>query len=318
MNQKLVITIDTEEDNWGNYFAIDNTVKNIEMIPRLQAIFDRYGAKPTYLVDWPVVTDVRARDILMDIRGRGRCEIGSHCHPWNTPPVEEAPNPFNSMMCNLPEQLVKSKMANLSAVTYERMGFKPTSFRAGRWGFGSQVAQSLEENGYQTDSSICPGIDWREDHGPDYSDAANKPYRFFPPDIMSANGAGSLIEVPASMGFLQPHGRILQRLRKRLLSPVFRRFHLIGLLERSHLMNFRWLSPELSSADDMIALSRALLKQGCPVLNLSFHSTTLLPGMSPYVRSQNDLEDFLFRIETVLKFATTEGIVFTTLSAVVP
>lgn len=314
MKTKLIITIDTEEDNWGVYRSEGHTVRNISQVPRLQALFDRYGAKPTYLVNWPVIMDQAACRIFKEIKLSGRCEIGSHCHPWNTPPIEEALNPSNSMMCNLPERLVKAKMANLAAATSERLDVTPTSFRAGRWALGRFVAEALIENGYTVDSSVSPAVDWRDDFGPNYTTADIKPYRFSPEDMLTPNGNGPLLEIPASVGFYQHHDAVLRKLRHALITSSLSRLHLIGILERLRLMNFRWLSPELTSAADMIKLARAMIAKGCPILNLSFHSTTLMPGMSPYVRSDTDLDSFLLRIEKMLEFAVQNDIEFSTLT----
>jgi hypothetical protein len=311
---KLIITIDTEEDSWGDYRHEGNAVDNIARIPRLQALFDRYGAKPTYLVNWPVITDRRACQIFKEIHAAGGCEIGTHCHPWNTPPFEEDISGVNSMMCNLPAKLVNAKVANLAAATEERLHVRPTSFRAGRWGFGRYVAEALIEQGYAVDSSVCPTVDWRNEFGPDYSCAPDRPYRFNPDRILVPDVQGQLLEIPASMGFLQKQDTMLRKLIGVLTSPVSRRLHLNGILERIGLLNFRWLSPEVSSAADMITLSRALISKGCTVLNLSFHSTSLLPGLSPYVQSQSDLDHFLHRIEDVLAFAAGNHIKFSTLS----
>jgi hypothetical protein len=311
---KLIITIDAEEDGWGDYHREGDSVDNISGIPRLQALFDRYGAKPTYLVNWPVVMDRRACRIIKNIHAAGGCEIGSHCHPWNTPPFEEDISGINSMMCNLPPKLVKAKVANLVAATEEMLHVRPTSFRAGRWGFGRYVAEALIEQGYVVDSSVSPTVDWRSEFGPDYSRAPDRPYRFAPERILIPDASGPLLEVPASMGFFQKRCAIPQKLLQVLTTPVLRRLHLIGFLERLGLVNFRWLSPESSSAADMITLSRALISKGSTVLNLSFHSPTLLPGKSPYVRSQHDLDHFLNCIEAILAFAVDNNIKFSALS----
>lgn len=85
MGIKVFMTIDTEEDSWGDFRKTHNPVGNVYRIPLLQELFDRYGAVPTYLINWPVVMDEKARDILKKIYDDGRCEIGTHCHPWNTP-----------------------------------------------------------------------------------------------------------------------------------------------------------------------------------------------------------------------------------------
>jgi len=76
----------------------------------------------------------------------------------------------------------------------------------------------------------------------------------------------------------------------------------------------RWLSPELSSARDMVALAKRTLWRGCTHLNLSFHSTTLVPGRTPFVRTARDLDIFLRSVEAVIKYAAAEGLVFGGLS----
>lgn len=82
---KLIITIDTEEDNWSRYSATDNPVENIERIVPLQQLFDEFGVRPTYLVDYPVATNPKSVSVFKRILEEGKYEIGMHCHPWNTP-----------------------------------------------------------------------------------------------------------------------------------------------------------------------------------------------------------------------------------------
>ena len=68
------VTIDTEEDfDWDAPFA--RTGYRLASVPALaecQGYFERAGVKPIYLVDWPIVTDDRGRDI-----GDGRAEGGA-------------------------------------------------------------------------------------------------------------------------------------------------------------------------------------------------------------------------------------------------
>jgi len=58
------ITIDTEEDNCGEYRRAYYDVENINMLPQLQQILDNYGAKPTYLVSWAVVNTLSSQKVL--------------------------------------------------------------------------------------------------------------------------------------------------------------------------------------------------------------------------------------------------------------
>ena len=102
---KLVITVDTEEDNWGDYRPTGWTLENIARLPALQRLFDDFNAQPTYLITYPVATDENAAAILGELLQAGTCEIGAHCHPWNTPPFEEPNTTVNTMLCNLDEHL---------------------------------------------------------------------------------------------------------------------------------------------------------------------------------------------------------------------
>ena len=106
----VFVTIDTEEDDWGQYDCADPEVTNGARLPDFQALCDRYGAVPTYLANWPMIANDSARDVLRDLLAEGRCEIATHIHPWNTPPVTESVGPRNSMLCNLPGDLVAEKL----------------------------------------------------------------------------------------------------------------------------------------------------------------------------------------------------------------
>ena len=148
MSAKIFITIDTEEDTWDEYATTHNPVENITRLPMLQDIFDRYGAVPTYLINWPVVNNKNARHILTKILDRGCCEIGTHCHPWNTPPFEEKINEHNSQICNLPYELIMRKIENLHKAIVKCFKVTPVCFRAGRWGFSSDVARCIKALGW--------------------------------------------------------------------------------------------------------------------------------------------------------------------------
>jgi hypothetical protein len=219
------------------------------------------------------------------------------------------------MLCSLPEPLVYRKLENLHARIIEQVGVVPVGFRAGRWGFSESVGRSLQKLGYAIDTSVSPGVDWRPDHGPDYSNAPIASYRFDPSDYLTPAPSGPLLEVPPTIGFWQRHHASRLRIRKALLaSPAARRLRLPGLLDRARLLNFGWLSPEPSDAACMIRIARQALRNGVRTLNLCFHSSSLLPGLSPFVRTNAELAEFLQRIEVFLRFAAESGIAFSRLS----
>jgi hypothetical protein len=312
MTVRFFITIDTEEDDWGEYRTSGFSVENIGIIPRLQALLDRYGAIPTYLATYPVVTSDAARAVFLDILARNGCEIGAHCHPWNTPPFEEEISARHSMICNLPYSTVVKKIAALQNAITESLSVVPCCFRSGRWGFGPNVAAAIHKLGFRIDTSVTPFIDWTVYAGPDFRTAPFRSYRFSPSDIQSLAPDGGLLEVPPTIGFLQKNYELCRRVIK--WRRIASRLRVMGMLETARLVNLRWLSPELSSGEDMVALAKTALLARASCLNMTFHSTTLLPGKSPYVQSLAALDSFLGKIEMVLEFAAHEGMVFAPLS----
>lgn len=307
MKRTLFITIDTEEDNWGDYDPRRYSVENIRQIPIVQELFDRYEAIPTYLVNYPVATNSKAVDILEPIYADKRCEIGTHLHPWNTPPFSERIVPANTMLCNLPQDLIGTKLGALHGRIKEAFGACPVCFRAGRWGFNGNVARALIDQGYLIDSSITPFVDWSDYHGPNFSGAYRDIYRIDPHHILEPTPEGKLIEVPPSIGFFQKNSTFAYEFHRFLKRRVSSKLRIIGILDKLNLLNFRWLCPELSDSHSMIRLARAFIENGCQYLNMSFHSTTLLPGKSPYVKDTRDLADFLDRIREFLEFADNAG-----------
>ncbi|MGE4579974.1 MAG: polysaccharide deacetylase family protein [Desulfuromonadales bacterium] len=297
---KLVVTIDTEEDNWANYSRTDNPVENIRCLVDLQALFDRYGVRPTYLVSYPVATNPESVSILRRFQEEGKCEIGAHCHPWNTPPFEEELNDLNTMLCNLPEPLILKKLTTLHEAITENFGVTPVSFRAGRWGFSAAVARSLAKLDYKVDTSVTPYVDWREYHGPDFTDFSPWPYRFNPDDIKRPISDGALLQVPATVGFLQDDFERCKKTNQMLETYFGKKLRLKGLFYRLGLLNKTWFSPEISDIKTMEKLACVMEKQNAPLINMSFHSTTLKHGLSPFVKNDLEEKEFIDKIEKTL------------------
>jgi hypothetical protein len=300
---KLVITIDTEEDSWASYSATDNPVTNIEKLIPLQQLFDHYHVRPTYLITYPVATNPRSIEILKSFVDAGKCEIGTHCHPWNTPPFEEEINDTNSMLCNLPEELVHKKLTTLHHTICENFGIIPVSFRSGRWGFSSAVARSLVSLGYKVDTSVSPFVNWSEYQGPDYRDFPLHPYRFHPDDIATPCDDGSLLEVPATVGFLQGNFKRCQQITSAVETSIGRKLRLKGLLHHTGLLCKVWLSPEHADVHAMIRLADQVRAEGCKVLNLTFHSAALKRGLTPFVNDQAGENDFMEKVHKLLEFS---------------
>jgi hypothetical protein len=311
----FVITIDTEEDDWESWQRTGSRVENVQQLSVVQQICDRFGAIPTYLITYPVAVENSSAKLLKKISERGGCEIGAHCHPWNTPPFEEAIISRNTMLCNLPRELQHRKLEKLHEIIVDRLGITPTSFRAGRWASGPGVAASLDRLGYQVDSSVTPYFSWTDLGGPDFSKGLPFPYRFMPDDILSEDLHGSLLELPPSIGFLQKDFDRCASTRRWIIERRLPRLHFLGLLNRLRMLNLRWLSPEVTNLKDMVLLIKRFLSKGYSFLNLMFHSNSLVPGISPFVRNEEDLRLFLNKIRALLAFAAENNFTFLSLTA---
>jgi hypothetical protein len=313
----LVITIDTEEDNWGQYSSDGATVENILKIPQLQDLFDKFNAKPTYLVTYPVAKDEKAVSILKGILDKGNCEIGTHCHPWNTPPFEEETNDRNSMLCNLPKDLQFKKIKYLHETIVRNFGIEPVSFRSGRWGYNDSVAKNLHKLGYKVDTSVISFTNWKCDFGPDFSAIDPQQFRFSLNDAYNESENVTLLEVPATVGYLQKDFALSNFLLNLLQSRLIRKLKLIGILDKLNILNKVWLSPENSDSKAMIELARRMMINKYKCINMFFHSTSLKAGQSPAVKTENDSVRFMACIEEFLLFAKNVGIEPVTLSDLV-
>lgn len=302
----LVVTIDVEEDNWG-FHGSELSVENIRKIPVLQNLFDRYGVRPTYLVTYPVASCGWAAGILSRIQADGGCEIGAHLHPWNTPPLQEERTEKNSMLKNLPYELQAAKLSTLTEKITGVFGRPPRSFRAGRWALGRDTVKALMRHHYLTDCSVTPTVSWlHHGEGSAYENPVTEPY-WLDPEGQNRQDTASILEVPATIGFNRWPFELFSRIHAGLQHDWLRFMRPIGVMHHSGLLRKIWLSPEVSSTADMIVLSRTMIRNGLRHFNLNFHSTTLLPGKSPFVKSQRDLEHFYRKIETLLEYLLSEA-----------
>jgi len=310
----LAITIDTEEDNWGEFDRPSYSVNNIERIPSLQDMFVRRGVRPTYLISHPVATSPKSIEILGGYRDQGLCEIGTHPHPWNTPPITEARTPFNSFINNLPSALQFEKIKTLTETIQRNFGCRPTTYRSGRWGYSEDVARNLIRLGYALDSSIYPTCDWRSSGGPDFTNHSYEPFVY---QVEGATGGEALFEVPPTIDFIQTPRRVAHaasRAIRRL--PAGNR--IAGVLDRLRVLNHVSLSPEINDAPAMIRLADTLLHRGARVMNMFFHSPTLLEGRSPFTKTASDVAAFVARIDAFLAFAQSAGLRPVTMSELTP
>jgi hypothetical protein len=236
----------------------------------------------------------------------GRCEIGMHLHTWNTPPFEEEKIPRNTMLSNLGKELQYRKLETLHAKIAENFRFEPVTFRSGRWGFDQAVARNIHRLGYKVDTSVSPYSNWEKHHGPDFSEWSPKPRRIG----LDEEGGGDawILEVPATIGFLQDDYDRCNRRMKTISGSALRHFRLLGILDKMKLLNKVCLSPEPDTAENMIGLAESMRRNDYRVLNLFLHSTSLKFGLNHFTRTMEEEAELTKRIGRFLEYAVQSGI----------
>ena len=293
---RLVVVIDTEEEfDWAGEFSRKHTtVKSMRWIYRVQDMFDRFNITPVYVIDYPVASQPEGYRPLQEIHAAGRCLIGTHLHPWVNPPFEEIVTRRNSYPGNLPSALEESKLHTLSAEIEKRFGSRPVIYKAGRYGIGPSTAAILEKQGYEVDLSVCPYMDYSADGGPSFSASSARPYWF--------GKRRKLLELPLTVGYagwLRRWGATVHGFASR---PGLAGLHPVGALARLNLVDKIWLSPEGYLSSEHIKLVRDLYADGLRIFSFAFHSPSVEPGHTPYVRSQSDLDNFLDRCRCFFEF----------------
>jgi len=295
----FILTIDVEEDTWGDFENKNTSLLHINKLLMLQELFDRYGIKPTYLLTYPAAVDRNAISILRKIVEDKRCEIGTHLHPFNTPPFEEEKNDYNSMLCNLPKDLQFKKIELLHNTIHKNFGVEPVSFRSGRWACDENVLENLSKLNYIVDSSVTSYMDWSSDHGPDYSGISPDVYKI----LLNGNSDSHIMEIPATIGYLQGDFDVRNKILRTFAYRGLRKLKIAGILDRMKIINKIWLSPEVTEWEKMADLAKTMEKEGYEVLNMFFHSPSLMAGCTPYTNTDEEVKEFIHRIEKFLEFA---------------
>ncbi|HZG47060.1 MAG TPA: polysaccharide deacetylase family protein [Allosphingosinicella sp.] len=308
---ELLVVVDTEEEfEWDAPFSRAHvSTRSVQAQHHAQAIYDRLGLTPTYVIGYPVARDPLAVSYLRRLQEEGRAEIGAHLHPWVTPPHHETISPRNSYQCNLPPKLERAKIEALTEAIESAFGTRPTVFKAGRHGFGKNTARAIADLGYQIDCSQLPHNDLRGDGGPDFRRVPDQPYWL--------EEAPGLLEIPATTGFIGRAPGLGTAVSWLFDQPVAARLHLPGVLSRSGWVARSRLTPEGVSAAEQCRLLDTLVRSGRRTFSLVYHSPSLAAGHTPYVRTEAELHRFLATIEEVLTyFRDVIGGRFTTLSGV--
>ena len=297
----LSVSIDCECDKgpgWRSQRPLAFAGIHEGIVRRLQPLFARHGAKPTYLLSPEVIRDEASAEALAKLAGGGAdAELGTHLHGEYAEPGAFEPDVTSVFQRDYTPDVERAKLGYLTDLFARAFGRKPASFRAGRFGIGSASLGILEDLGYAVESSVTPHMDWSSSgaKGLSFVGAPTQPYHP-DPRAPTRRGASKLLEVPVT---IRP--RRINRL------PV------VGKL-----VDPRWLRPTRGTPGALVDLARdeiedARARDGdaakAPVvLNAMFHNVEIIPGASPYAASEDEAAAILGRLEALLAFARREGI----------
>lgn len=280
--QRFVLTVDTEEEfDWDK--PLDRTSHSLVTVPALQKFqqfCEGFGVVPIYMLDYPVATSDAAAEALCPAIAEGRAEIGVQLHPWVNPPFREELSEFNSYAGNLPEDIERDKFNRLRDTIEERFGAAPLIYRAGRYGVGPNSAAILSEAGLAIDTSVRTNFDYSFAGGPNFRKHPLRPYWI--------DREAKLMELPLTTVYWGP----LRQMGDWLYPRLWRAPSLRGALSRVGLLERIPLTPEGVTTDEAIRGTDIAIDEGLPVLVFSFHSPSLAPGHTPYVKSESELDDF--------------------------
>ncbi len=276
---RYTVFVDVEEEfDWRAPLArMNRSTSAMAAFPAAHRRFADLGIALACMIDHPIATDPAAIAILSSVIEDGRSEIGTQLHPWVNPPFDEDVSPIASYAGNLVAELEAAKIDVLTDAVAAAFGRRPRAYRAGRYGIGPRTIALLAARGYRLDSSVRPGYDYRADGGPDFTTHGSGAYR-----------TGGIVELPLTTVFtgrMRSNGGRLYRALGRL--PKAR-----GLFARAGLLSRIALTPEDMPIAAAIEAVDIALSQGMRLLNFAFHSPSLAPGQTPYVRDAADLARF--------------------------
>lgn len=304
--QRFLLTVDTEEEfNWNAPFQRSgHGLDHVARLAKFQQFCEGLGVTPVYLVDFPVATSPLAAELLRGPVAAARAEIGVQLHPWVNPPHDEDVNNYNSFAGNLPYELERSKLLHLRDTIAANFHCDPKIYRAGRYGLGDNTGAILREAGIAIDTSVRSRFDYSAQGGRNYRQHPLRPYW--------TGDDRSLLELPLTTVYTGP----LRPIADRIYPAMWRTPRLRGALAHLRLMERIPLTPEGITADEAKRAAAAAIDANLPLLVTSFHSPSLSPGNTPYVRSEDDLDRLYDWWRSLFAYLASRGVKPTTVAEI--
>lgn len=324
MSASLVFTVDTEpDDQWSSALPDGSlppfTFANTRGLGRLKEFFHRRSVPVTWMTSYSVARDSESARVLREAASEGD-EIAGHLHGWETPPFTDVDRMSRPFIAEYAPDVRMAKHRSLIVAHEDAFDARPVSYRAGRWGIDSVELQHIAELGYQIDSSIPPGIDFRDRSGLKLPGPDFRPY--LRSGGLSPYRVGPLWEVHASItaiGLLGGGAAALAiaRAAGRRDSASLPARALSRLLAGSRFQQLVWVRPLKHPRAQLAQATECLLRRGTPIVNVMFHSSEAFVGTSPLSRRPEDVENLYGDLEAIIRTARLHGAVARTLQGAV-
>lgn len=290
MDNAFIITVDTEGDNlWRWKKGTPITTENVKFIPRFQELCEKFGFKPVYLTNYEMVQDDVWVHYIKTKAQQGLCEIGMHIHAWNSPPEYKIEDLFggNPYITEYPHEVAEEKIKYLTQFLESRFEIEIVSARSGRWATNDAYFDALKRSGYVVDCSLTPDIDWSMCPGSTVKNGND--YRNIKRNVfMHPSG---IIEIPMTSK------------RVRHWSDGTFRHKAACIIKGEEL----WLRPIKKSLHNLIFLSEDVAKEKNGYLEFMLHSSELMPGGSPYFKSEEDVDVLYNILEKYFTWVSNKG-----------
>ena len=290
--RRFAIMVDTEEEfDWSRPPSREErSVAAIAALPSAHHRFAARGIAMTYLIDHPVAADARARDTIAPLLVAGST-VGAQLHPWvnHRSSSRRCPGQLRGNLatgveaaswiaCSTRSSRVRRRAADLSRGAL-RVGSRHARAAGGTRHRDRHVdARAVRlhrrrRRRFQRDRRgavwLAPGV-------------AELPLSTISP----GDGAGRKLASPA-VGARCARTRVMAR---------------AGLLSRVP------LTPEGVPLREALEAVRRAIDDDVRLLNFSFHSPSLVPGHTPYVRDARDLAAFYHWWDAVLDLLDRLGV----------
>lgn len=285
----IIMTVDTEGDDLWNWKPGKSIETNNSMyIEPFQNLCEKYNIPPVYLINYEMIMSDSFVEFVKEKAQQGKCEIGMHLHAWNSPPVVKLKSEYggNPYITEFSREDIFEKHKYLKQLIIDRIGINPIAYRAGRWATNDDLFDVLEELGFLVDCSVTPGINHKAPGATVKSSNSYRNERYTPQKLRE-----TLWEMPMTT-----------EIRRSIKGKgIYRK--VVNLLRGEE----KWLRPALQTAEEMLDLIDDMIDKGVPYLMFMIHSSELMPGGSPYCSTEEEVSEYLGKLENVFKKISMVG-----------